>query len=126
LPTVLGHENVGYIEEMGSAVDWLNVGDPVMLHPLITCRHCRACRAGDDMHCINSKFPGLDGTNKGFAEYMLTSAYCAIKIPKGIDLIPLAPPADAGLTAYHAVKKIIPYLNPESFIAIIGIEDLVI
>ena len=33
------------------------VGDTVILHPHITCGLCRNCRAGDDMHCVNSKFP---------------------------------------------------------------------
>ena len=35
------------------------VGDTVILHPLVTCGLCRACRAGDDMHCENGSFPGL-------------------------------------------------------------------
>ncbi|HLI46529.1 MAG TPA: NAD(P)-dependent alcohol dehydrogenase [Geobacterales bacterium] len=124
LPFVLGHENVGYIEEKGDAVDWLDEGDPVILHPLITCRHCRSCRLGDDMHCTNSKFPGLDGTNGGFAEYMLSSAYSAIKLPKGIDPVPLAPLADAGVTAYHAAKKLVPKLYPGTFVGVIGIGGL--
>ncbi|BCS93675.1 NAD(P)-dependent alcohol dehydrogenase [Metallosphaera javensis (ex Sakai et al. 2022)] len=124
LPFTLGHENVGIIEKKGTAVDWLDVGDQVILHPYITCRHCRACRAGNDMHCPYGKFPGLDGTDGGYAEYLKTSAFSAIKIPKGVDIIPMAPLADAGITAYHAVKKISPYLYPGSLVAIIGVGGL--
>jgi NAD+-dependent secondary alcohol dehydrogenase Adh1 len=51
LPYTLGHENAGWVEEVGSAVTNVEVGDAVVLHPLITCGLCRACRAGDDMHC---------------------------------------------------------------------------
>jgi len=124
LPFTLGHENVGIVEEVGSAVDWLSKGDPVILHPYVTCRHCRACRAGNDMHCPNGKFPGLDGTEGGYAEYLKTSAFSAIKLPKNVDLVPMAPLADAGLTAYHAVKKVSPYLFPGSNAVVIGIGGL--
>jgi D-arabinose 1-dehydrogenase-like Zn-dependent alcohol dehydrogenase len=124
LPFTLGHENVGIIEEVGNGVDWLSKGDQVILHPYITCRHCRACRAGNDMHCPNGKFPGLDGTDGGYAEFLKTSAYSAIKVPKHVDLVPMAPLADAGLTAYHAVKKISQYLYPGSSVAVIGIGGL--
>ncbi|QIW22866.1 NAD(P)-dependent alcohol dehydrogenase [Sulfolobus sp. S-194] len=122
LPFIIGHENVGIIEEVGSAVDWLSKGDPVILHPYITCRHCKACRAGNDMHCPNGKFPGLDGTDGGYAEYLKTSAYSAIKLPKNVDPTPMAPLADAGLTAYHAVKKL--KLDPDSKVVVIGIGGL--
>jgi len=124
LPFTLGHENVGIVEEVGSAVTWLSKGDPVILHPYITCRYCRACRAGNDMHCPNGKFPGLDGTDGGFAEYLKTSAFSAIKLPKSVDPVPMAPLADAGVTAYHAVKKISPYLYPGSVVVVIGVGGL--
>ena len=51
LPYVLGHENAGWVHEIGSAVTNVAVGDTVILHPLVTCGLCRACRAGDDVHC---------------------------------------------------------------------------
>ncbi|MEM1627540.1 MAG: NAD(P)-dependent alcohol dehydrogenase [Sulfolobaceae archaeon] len=124
LPFTLGHENVGIIEEKGNEVNWLDVGDQVILHPYITCRHCRACRAGNDMHCPYGKFPGLDGTDGGYAEYLKTSAFSAIKVPKGIDIVPMAPLADAGITAYHAVKKISHYLYPGSTVTVIGVGGL--
>ena len=55
------------------------VGDTVILHPTPTCGLCRACRAGDDMHCENSTFPGLS-TDGGMAEYLLTSARACVKL----------------------------------------------
>jgi NAD+-dependent secondary alcohol dehydrogenase Adh1 len=59
LPYTLGHENAGWVEEVGAGVTNVEVGDTVILHPLMTCGLCRACRAGDDMHCENGEFPGL-------------------------------------------------------------------
>lgn len=48
------------MSEIGSAVTNVAVGDAVILHPLITCGLCRACRDGNDMHCEHSAFPGID------------------------------------------------------------------
>jgi len=36
LPFILGHENAGWIEEVGSEVEGLKKGDPVILHPRIS------------------------------------------------------------------------------------------
>ncbi|MCA1821991.1 MAG: alcohol dehydrogenase catalytic domain-containing protein, partial [Pseudonocardia sp.] len=79
LPYTLGHENAGWVHEVGSAVTNVAVGDTVILHPTPTCGLCRACRAGDDMHCSNSSFPGLSHDG-GMAEYLLTSARCCVKL----------------------------------------------
>ena len=40
LPYTLGHENAGWVHEIGSAVSTVNVGDTVIVHPLITCGLC--------------------------------------------------------------------------------------
>ena len=48
LPYVIGHENAGWVHEIGSAVTNVAVGDTVILHPSPTCGLCRACRGGDD------------------------------------------------------------------------------
>src|SRR5207248_2498643 len=70
LPYTLGHENAGWVHEVGPAVTNVAVGDTVILHPTPTCGLCRACRAGDDMHCADSSFPGLSHDG-GMAEYLL-------------------------------------------------------
>ncbi len=79
LPYILGHENAGWVHEVGSAVTNVAVGDTVILHPTPTCGLCHACRAGDDMHCENTTFPGLS-TDGGMAEYLLTSARACVKL----------------------------------------------
>src|SRR5437016_6444162 len=87
LPYTLGHENAGWVHEIGSAVSNVAVGDTVIVHPLITCGFCRACRAGDDMHCRNAAFLGI--SVKGGMENFLSH------IPhKDVQLIPTLHPND--------------------------------
>jgi NAD+-dependent secondary alcohol dehydrogenase Adh1 len=123
LPYVLGHENAGWVHEIGPGVTNVAVGDTVILHPLVTCGLCRACRAGDDMHCINSEFPGLS-RDGGMAEYLLTSARACIKLDPQTQPKDVAALADAGITAYHAVRKAIPLLYPGTTCVVIGAGGL--
>jgi len=123
LPYTLGHENAGWVHEIGSAVTNVAVGDTVILHPLLTCGVCRACRAGDDMHCIASSFPGLSHDG-GMAEYLLTSARACVKLDPKTQPADVAALADAGITAYHAVRKAIPLLYPGTTAVVIGAGGL--
>jgi NAD+-dependent secondary alcohol dehydrogenase Adh1 len=123
LPYTLGHENAGWVHEIGSAVSNVAVGDTVILHPTPTCGLCRACRAGDDMHCENSTFPGLS-TDGGMAGYLLTSARACVKLNPDTRPQDVAALADAGITAYHAVKKAIPLLYPGTTCVVIGAGGL--
>jgi NAD+-dependent secondary alcohol dehydrogenase Adh1 len=119
LPYTLGHENAGWVHEIGSAVTNVEVGDTVILHPLITCGLCRACRVGNDMHCVQGVFPGLlaDG---GFADFMKTGARNTIKLDPTLQPADVAAQADAGLTAYHAVKKAAQILYPGTKVVVVG------
>ena len=123
LPYTLGHENAGWVHEVGSAVTNVAVGDTVILHPTPTCGLCRACRAGQDMHCVNSSFPGLD-SDGGMAEYLLTSARACVKLDPETEPKDVAALADAGITAYHAVRKAIPQLYPGTTCVVIGAGGL--
>jgi len=123
LPYILGHENAGWVHEIGSAVTNVAVGDTVILHPTPTCGLCKACRAGDDMHCINSEFPGLS-RDGGMAEYLLTTARACIKLDPSTQPKDVAALADAGITAYHAVRKAIPLLYPGTTCVVIGAGGL--
>ncbi|MBA5846118.1 MULTISPECIES: NAD(P)-dependent alcohol dehydrogenase [Gordonia] len=105
LPYTIGHENAGWVESIGDAVTNVAVGDKVILHPLITCGLCRACRFGDDVHCENSQFPGID-TDGGYAEFLKTTARSVVKIDDSLEPADVAALADAGLTAYHAAAKV--------------------
>jgi NAD+-dependent secondary alcohol dehydrogenase Adh1 len=123
LPYTLGHENAGWVHAVGPAVEHLQPGEPVILHPLVTCGFCRACRAGDDVHCEASAFPGIDADG-GMAELVKTSARSVVKLPAGVEPASVAALADAGLTAYHAVKKAVPLLYPGSTCVVMGAGGL--
>ncbi|WP_328760333.1 NAD(P)-dependent alcohol dehydrogenase [Streptomyces sp. NBC_00271] len=123
LPYTIGHENAGWVAEVGQAVTNVKVGDPVILHPLVTCGLCRACRAGDDVHCMNSTFPGID-TDGGYAEYLKTTARSVVPLDPSLEPASVAALADAGLTAYHAVAKAARVLRPGDKAVVIGAGGL--
>jgi NAD+-dependent secondary alcohol dehydrogenase Adh1 len=119
LPYILGHENAGWVREVGGAVTNVQPGDTVIMHPLVTCGLCPACRLGDDSHCENSTFPGLN-VDGGMAEYLLTNARAVVKLEPSLQPKDIAALADAGLTAYHAVRKAAPRLTPGTHVVVIG------
>ena len=123
LPYTIGHENAGWVQATGSAVTNVSEGDKVIVHPLITCGLCRACRSGDDVHCEASSFPGID-TNGGYADYLKTSARSVVKIDEALEPADVAALADAGLTAYHAAAKAARRLTPRDRCVIIGAGGL--
>lgn len=123
LPYTLGHENAGWVEEVGSAVSNVAVGDTVIVHPLVTCGLCPACRAGNDMHCIDSAFPGINADG-GFADLLKTNARAVVKLDPTLHPKDIAALADAGLSAYHAVKKAVSILHPGTKAVIIGAGGL--
>ncbi|WP_443611866.1 NAD(P)-dependent alcohol dehydrogenase [Acrocarpospora catenulata] len=123
LPYTLGHENAGWVHAVGSAVGNVAVGDPVILHPLITCGLCPACRAGDDVHCTASAFPGIN-TDGGFAELLKTNARAVVKLAPSLEPASVAALADAGLTAYHAARKAARLLAPGQRVVVIGAGGL--
>lgn len=123
LPAVLGHENAGTVLEVGSAVDNVVPGDRVILHPLATCGLCPACRSGDDVHCTRSRFPGID-TDGGMADLLCTSARSVVPLAPGVEPAAVAALADAGLTAYHAVRKAVPVLRPGTTAIVMGAGGL--
>ncbi|MCW2780354.1 MAG: NAD(P)-dependent alcohol dehydrogenase [Marmoricola sp.] len=123
LPYTIGHENAGWVHAVGDEVTNVKVGDKVILHPLITCGLCRACRFGDDVHCENSQFPGID-TNGGYAEYLRTTARSVVRIDDALEPADVAALADAGLTAYHAVAKAARATRPGDICVMIGAGGL--
>jgi NAD+-dependent secondary alcohol dehydrogenase Adh1 len=123
LPYIMGHENAGWVEEIGKGVQGVKVGDAVICHPLVTSGHCLACRRGDDMHAEGSSFPGINA-NGGYAEYLLTGERTLIKLPKTLAPKDVAPYTDAGLTAYRAAKKASRHLLPGEYAVVIGAGGL--
>src|SRR5918912_1645659 len=124
LPYVIGHENAGWVHEVGEGVSNVAVGDTVILHPQPSCGLCLACRRGDEMHCENAFFPGLSNNDGGMAEYLRTTARACVKLDPSTQPADVAALADAGITAYHAVRKAIPLLYPGTSCVVIGAGGL--
>jgi NAD+-dependent secondary alcohol dehydrogenase Adh1 len=119
-PIVLGHENAGWVHAVGSDVTTAKPGDAVLVYPAYSCGLCVNCRRALDMHCERHQFVGLtkDG---GFAEYVLVDERSLIPLPAGVEPAEVAPHSDAGITAYHAVKRLLGNLTPGTTSAVIGV-----
>jgi propanol-preferring alcohol dehydrogenase len=128
LPFTLGHENAGWIEQVGSGVSGLNKGDAVLVYGPWGCGRCHPCRLGRENYCeraaeiaVSGGGLGLDG---GMAEYMLVPN-ARFVVPIGeLDPIQAAPLADAALTPYHAIAKSRDRLRPGSTAVVIGVGGL--
>jgi alcohol dehydrogenase len=69
---ILGHEGVGVVDEVGSAVTAFRAGDHVIISCISSCGKCDYCRRGMYSHCINGGWilgNKIDGTQ---AEYVRT------------------------------------------------------
>ena len=92
----------------------------MLLYPPYSCGLCVPCRRGLDMHCERHEFTGLS-RDGGFAEYVARRRALARQAPPGVEPADVAPHADAGITAYHAVKGLVPRLVPGSTAVVIGV-----
>lgn len=84
-PIVLGHEFSGCIAELGRNVKDLNVGDHVVVAPLLPCHQCIDCQNGNFSLCKNYSFIG-SRVQGAMAEYVVVPAENVIVIDKSIDL----------------------------------------
>ncbi|WP_179402161.1 NAD(P)-dependent alcohol dehydrogenase [Burkholderia guangdongensis] len=127
-PFTLGHENAGWVEQLGDGVDGFEIGEPVMVFGPWGCGHCAPCQASFENYCEHqSESPVLGGglgTDGGMAEYMIVP-HPRLLVKLG-DLAPgeVAPLSDAALTPYHAIKRSAAKLTPSSFVFVIGIGGL--
>jgi alcohol dehydrogenase, propanol-preferring len=120
-PVIPGHEIVGTITEMGSAVQGFSVGDNVLVYPWIGCGNCPACRVGNDNLCDAPRSLGVF-QNGGYAEYVVIPHFKFLAKVSGIDLDAAASLACSGLTAYSAIKKA--NANSQHNIVILGAGGL--
>ncbi|MBU0733174.1 MAG: NAD(P)-dependent alcohol dehydrogenase [Proteobacteria bacterium] len=123
LPHILGHENAGWVEEVGNKVKSIEVGDPVIIHPRAFNGLCKACKRMRTPQAGDTLFPGMS-SNGGFAEFMKAHERSLVRLPVSLAPMDAAPLADAGLTAYNAAKRASRHLLPGEYIVIIGAGGL--
>ena len=100
LPHILGDDVAGVVLQVGELVDWVSVGEEVMLHPGVACGHCEACLRGDDNFCPDYDIIGYrrDG---GYAELVAVPAVNIIPKPKNLSWEEAAALPLVTLTAWH-------------------------
>lgn len=102
LPSVLGHEGAGIIEQVGEGVTQVKPGDHVVLSFVPNCGHCYNCERAEPHMCRMNKPHGglLDGTSRvkmngeeiavmsflgNMAEYCVVPEACVVSIDKSYD-----------------------------------------
>ena len=122
LPMTIGHEVGGYIDKPGSGVTGMEPGQAVVV-TIAGCGHCYYCARGWNNYCLNKSAQvgmGLDG---GLAEYTVAPVGALVAVPS-MDPAEAAPFTDAGLSSFHAVKRVAPFLEGGSRVAVIGVGGL--
>ncbi len=66
--SIFGHENLGEVIEVGSAVEKIKVGDLVSVPFNVSCGKCQNCESGFTNYCLRANKPGIAGAAYGFAE----------------------------------------------------------
>ncbi len=124
MPFTLGHEVGGLVDALGEGVKGLAVGDPVVLVSAHSCGQCVFCLAGDDNACVEAHAGRGYGRDGGLAEFVLVDSARAVIRLNGLDPRDAGPLSDAGATAYHAVKRVLPKLMPGTTAVVLGAGGL--
>ena len=113
LPLILGHEISGEAEGLGEVLVYASWG----------CKSCDFCSKGEEQLCSKATEAGWirDG---GYAEYVIVPSEKYLLPLGGLDPIRAAPLADAGVTPYRAIRRIIPWLQDDSKAVVVGVGGL--
>jgi uncharacterized zinc-type alcohol dehydrogenase-like protein len=108
-PCVPGHEIVGRVVKVGSAVKKFKEGDIAAVGCLVdSCRKCAACLDGDEQYCENIATFTYNGEDKilggvtygGYSDSIVVDADFVFRVPNGLDPAGAAPLLCAGITTY--------------------------
>ncbi|MDY7083047.1 MAG: alcohol dehydrogenase catalytic domain-containing protein, partial [Halobacteria archaeon] len=124
LPTTLGHENAGFVEEIGDELDiqgtGIEQGTPVAVYGPWGCGNCHVCSRGEYQLCNVIEWVGI-GHDGGYAEYLRVPNPEYLVRLDSLEPTEAAPLTDAGVTSYRAVRRAEKSLTPSRPIVIIGI-----
>jgi propanol-preferring alcohol dehydrogenase len=113
LPRVLGHEIAGEADRLGPVLVYASWGDGT----------CRWCQRGEEQLCARVAEPGW-ARDGGYAEAVLVPSRRYL-LPLGdLDPVRAAPLADAGVTAYRAVRRAQPWLAGGGTVVVLGAGGL--
>lgn len=128
-PCVPGHEIVGRVTAVGSAVTSFRVGDLAGVGCMVdSCRECEACREGEEQYChvgmTGTYNGGPDGVNTygGYSDHIVVDAGYALHIREGQDLAAVAPLLCAGITTYSPLSHW--KVGPGQRVGVVGLGGL--
>ena len=130
-PVVPGHEIVGRVTEVGSAVSNFQVGDRAAIGCLVdSCGVCSNCEKGLEQYCLNgftatynseTRDPG-GFTYGGYSQSIVAKESFVLKVPDSLNEPGIAPLLCAGITTYSPLKNW--KIGPESKVGVIGLGGL--
>jgi alcohol dehydrogenase (NADP+) len=112
-PCVPGHEIVGRVVEVGSAVKKFKEGDLAAVGCMVdSCRRCPPCLAGEEQYCENDGVLTYNGQDKflggvtygGYSESIVVDQAFVLRVPNGLDPAGAAPLLCAGITTYSPLR----------------------
>ena len=130
-PCVPGHEVVGRITKVGSAVTKFKVGQLAGVGCLVdSCRTCPSCSAGLEQFCekgftltYNSPDKHLGGiTYGGYSQSITVTQDFVLRIPENLSLAAVAPLLCAGITTYSPLRHW--KVGPGQKVGIVGLGGL--
>ena len=133
LPAIFGHESVGVVEEVGSGVSSVKVGDQVVVTLIRSCGHCRGCSRGMPVTCetsfpLDAKSPLTSKSGESivqamrtgsFAEYVVVHDSQVVVISKDIKAASASLLACGVITGFGAVTNTAK-VEPGSHVVVIG------
>ena len=130
-PMVPGHEIVGRVTAVGSAVTKFKVGELIGVGVFVdSCRKCESCKKGLEQYCVE----GMTGTYNtyerdgktvamgGYSNIFVINQDYAVHIPENLDLSGVAPLMCAGITLYSPLRNW--KAGPGKKVGIIGLGGL--
>ena len=121
-PLVPGHEIVGVVEETGSNVTTLRVGDRVGVgYQQEACFECEFCKEGNEQFCAQQKVIGVHCYG-GLAGHIVIDNRFAFKFPPALDPAKSVPLLSSGLTVYSGIVRA--QLPANSVVGVLGAGGL--
>jgi len=99
LPLILGSDGAGIIEELGTAVKNLSIGDKVVIQPLTFCGKCSFCLHGKENYCDDWGIIG-ENSNGTQAEFAVIDVDHLYNIPPNLSFLEAAAFPLTSMTAY--------------------------